>query len=840
MFAEELGGNTNRRKQEEQRRRRRQLKQQQQRKQKQANAENLNQEQAGPATTTEKKETKVVSAEVNCGTEISSSPAETSKKPSAVSNALILRAERQTAQKQQNSARSIQAFYRSHRSNCISLKSESDALEGYLRDLLKLKVVLKERTDTEDYIPPPVTATALTQKLLYTTTTFPYKHRDKVVKLRDGKGSTESLQKLLEIVILPGIRTKDESLNPFLIWMQTLRGQLRMQNLIRLCLYVMTKESPYDKKSLEMCSDFILSITLSSNNRNIHPSILKACRSILLPPSSPKITPLLPKGDKAKKSLFFIRIGSSLDLISALRYLLLFNTGGSPIPLKSEDLRRDCVSANEREKSTFFFQTVVEAIQKSQDDFERESLLIRLVSEILTVPLLTWRVSTESLLLRDHIRHKLLVVSMIESYTKMFARTLTAGEIESIMPADISLTVCNATPTQCLLANMVEIGSSSKSLNGSDTSRIDFQSATIFYKFVALLVDAVPLGTLTTRDSVVEWFSEKGHEKAIRLSPCVMEQCRRILSSGLVRVLFHCAIDEDILKTKEILARKNERDLKHEKEFQDSGANASAVSLAAKEVTERRKSIFSSSWARKLTDGMSKVFSVDGGQTAAATAERKSRMVQISNTSTWKDKTAGSSLQSDRTVYSLDLLMVLCRLYGIVLARWGGLGGEDAVSRVQINIQGKRQKTLGTKKADACSQTLLSVLSFGTPVLQTAWALLQDKKLASSINVVIHPYKDKAQVRCFSIRPCYTGGKEEPTKKNAAALLYVFISALSHTLIVTDDTELHDLGSPLPLHQLRRYLSKPIFDYIFDYFSHFFTIQSYRNFEAAPLSSLLR
>ena len=36
------------------------------------------------------------------------------------------------------------------------------------------------------------------------------------------------------------------------------------------------------------------------------------------------------------------------------------------------------------------------------------------------------------------------------------------------------------------------------------------------------------------------------------------------------------------------------------------------------------------------------------------------------------------------------------------------------------------------------------------------------------------------------------------------ATLLMFILSLSHILIVTDDTELHDMDSPLPLHQIRR------------------------------------
>ncbi len=37
-----------------------------------------------------------------------------------------------------------------------------------------------------------------------------------------------------------------------------------------------------------------------------------------------------------------------------------------------------------------------------------------------------------------------------------------------------------------------------------------------------------------------------------------------------------------------------------------------------------------------------------------------------------------------------------------------------------------------------------------------------------------------------------------------AAVLFMFVSCLIHTLIVTDDVEIHDMDKPLPKHQLRR------------------------------------
>jgi hypothetical protein len=96
-------------------------------------------------------------------------------------------------------------------------------------------------------------------------------------------------------------------------------------------------------------------------------------------------------------------------------------------------------------------------------------------------------------------------------------------------------------------------------------------------------------------------------------------------------------------------------------------------------------------------------------------------------------------------------------------------------------------------------------------------------------------------VRCLSIRPRYGNGKKDQTKNNALALLFVFVSALAHTLIVTDDTEIHDMEKPLPLHQLRRYTITVVLTCALASceFSNFCFGKMCRNFETTPIPSLL-
>jgi hypothetical protein len=200
-----------------------------------------------------------------------------------------------------------------------------------------------------------------------------------------------------------------------------------------------------------------------------------------------------------------------------------------------------------------------------------------------------------------------------------------------------------------------------------------------------------------------------------------------------------------------------------------------------------------------------------------------------------------SSTVGKRTSYSSDLFMVLCRLYGIVLARWGGFGGEDVVRRVQ-SYSTKIPKNEATRTADVCSQSLLNVLCFSTSAVQATWGLIQaEKGLSSSINAVIHPTKEKLPVRCLSIRPRYGNGKKDQTKNDALALLFVFVSALAHTLIVTDDSEIHNMEKPLPLHQLRRYTITVLLTCALASceFSNLCFAKMCRNFKTTPSPKLL-
>jgi ubiquitin-protein ligase E3 C len=428
---------------------------------------------------------------------------------------------------------------------------------------------------------------------------------------------------------------------------------------------------------------------------------------------------------------------------------------------------------------------------------------------------------------------------MLKSFAQQHAEALSAGMIASTLPScDVPMISCPATPTQSLLANIVQIGRICPSLNGSDPSKIYYPDASFFFDSIATLVDAVPLGTFSSRDSAVEWIStSNGHHTPIVLSPLVTDQCKLLLVDSFVRNLFDCAIDDEALGTASVLRTKNDKDLKLEKDMAEV-ATASATSLAASEaMVDRNKSFWKSSkWARKLSSSMTKVFSnentdasknrsrssVDGGQGMLIDTSSVSKKLahggphdrSVTNAFLAEDKVkkyaaiTNAEKAATPALYSSELLLSLCRVYAIVLARWNGIGHDDIVAGTRWeDPRNEDRKARATSKADPLTHMLLNVLCFSTTVIRTTWALTQsDPNVISDLYSVIDEKKSALPIRATTVRPVYSAsmGTRKGNGGVGEAVLLLCVSCLSHGLIVTDDVEIHEMDKPLPLHQLRR------------------------------------
>ena len=128
-----------------------------------------------------------------------------------------------------------------------------------------------------------------------------------------------------------------------------------------------------------------------------------------------------------------------------------------------------------------------------------------------------------------------------------------------------------------------------------------YPAAASYFNFITVLVDLIPLGTFSSRQSSVEWIGEGSHSTPIVLSSVIIDQSKAIILDSYVRTLYNCAIDVDALNVDAIIKRKDNRDVKLEKDM-EAIMTESSTSVAAKEaMNNRTKGIMGSKWAKKLS-----------------------------------------------------------------------------------------------------------------------------------------------------------------------------------------------------------------------------------------------
>lgn len=739
MFAEELSGNASKKRQEEARARRRQLKQQKAKPKVVVKPTNFLSTAAAAAAAPSSVPTVVAPAPLVPETEPT-----TTTKNTAVQNALQQRAVRQKTQLDEKSTVRIQSFYRMHLSNRRVLKEQASLLSARLKDLVTLGTLLKQKTKA-DYIPPPATATVLVRQLLFLTRTLPYKKPQSVV-LRSHEDVIR-VHQVIQNVLLPGILGTDENLDPILPW-----PPARLEEVLRLALVVAVRPGLQDATVTTI--DMFLRALIGTEAKKARPSVVEEARHYLFPVvpltflndnedeslNSPDDKKQSSKKDKLKPYPHQ-QVGATLDLLLILRHHLLF-AKGDPIPKNSSRSREDCYSKGERGQSDVLFILAVDGIMSApREPFRHHN---RFLTEILTVPLLTWKTSVKATTKLLSGSPKPILLSLLNSFTEHHAATLSAGKLATLLPmVDVPLTSCPATNTQCLLANLIQVGRVCQLINGSE--KTDYQHAALFFNFIATLLDVVPLGTLSTaRESAVEWISDgKSHLTAVVLSPVVLEQCKYLLLDSYVRDLFTVAIDDKAMKTDETLLEKTDKDVKQEK---DLSSNTTAASLAAKEARVDRSKGFwkSAKWAKNIKSGVSKMLAGDDGKKELKPPAKKGPG-RLMNTSAMSKKLANgsdkhiitepetpisSASSFKRAHFDPAMYFAICRAYGIVLARWGGGGRDDIVGRRTSEDalrykESQNRKAIATLAADPCTISLRNVLSFSTSIVRTTWAQIQ-------------------------------------------------------------------------------------------------------------------
>lgn len=795
MFAEELAGNASRKRAEENKARRRRLKQQQ----------DKNKASAAPLAPFVPASSSTVSP-VNTGLALPT-PVATGQQLTAVERAQQQRELRGQVALQEKSASVIQSWARMVLSNSLSRKEQLSQLKQRLSDIATLRTILKVKG--VEYVPPPATTTSLTRQLLAVSFTIPHFRRERYLRPLYGDLS----QQLLEFCVNPSLRSTDENLNALFVWLESSEGRLRLTDLLRLFkLFAVAGGSG----SFPAIAEFWRLLLVHEGN-SASKSLNKHCRSMLIPPA---VAHRFPPPVDTVAPLSMAYRGSSLDVMSALRYYLLYRSAGPrPIPSNAKDLRDKCISVEAQDRAGEWLLVVLDAIEAGSTDTERHLLRVRLLVDILTVPLLTWKISVPAATrLVSSTKGDMPIIAILKSLIEMHSDALAAGKVNDLLLTDdMPLTICPATASQCLLATLTKFCHMCPALNASDANELDVASATLFFNVMASLLDVIPVGTFSSRDSSVEWMTDgKGHHTPIVLSSVILDQCKLLLVDSLVRRLFTCAINTEALNTDAILTQKNDKDLKHEKDLFEEGAS-SAATLAAKEARiDRSRSFWNSSkWAKQLTKGVTSLLSGDNAKPSSGKKQNGGQGV-LMDTSSVSRKLAGgkrASPKADEHVpaplsaarFSPEFFYALCRMYAVVLARWGGGGQGDIIARNSTSKSGKGE--VATSVPETCTLSVLNVLCFSTPIVRASWAVIQsDSIIVSDVYSVIEADRGGRAVRSLNIRPSFAKatGRKSSSTGDGAVLLYIFVCTLAHALIVTDDIEIHDMDRPLPVHQLRR------------------------------------
>jgi ubiquitin-protein ligase E3 C len=900
MFADELGANRGKKRAEENRARRLQLKQQQQQKQAPQPVStrplfgSTNTAAGSSANANHHDEKPAISA----STPASSAVAAVTKSPpilSPIEQAAFERQKRAEEATKRQSAATVQRYWRGGRRRLQCQEEIQSVLSQRLGDIQTLRSILAQKRSKdcqEVYVPPPAATRGLVQRLLYLTTTNGRRQRQSAPKTADiddeatymtlgGAGSelTSLLQRVLDLAVLPSLRTNDDNLSIAGLWLQSPEGKLRMERLIRLCIVAMTSPLPCSEEAARQSIVAFLETVLMRYPvgvtcearlvlRNHVMNLLFPLQSAVdpFPIMAATFSPAPRTAYSTNKRLStlplmpYAQISATLDLVAILRYFLLFVVAGPhPIPvnlstngqgLGGQDENQVKVPRDMQQQAGAIFDLLVHVATSQLSRLasfrgRRQEVQLRIMTEIFTVPLLTWKLSPESI--QTTTRASLsnsrpplvqLIATMMNELnsdpTPDGASSSASLSVTKLLPQlTIPFSACPATNTQCFLANVLQFAYQCPSIVVSgkalSSSCFQFMDSALLFDLLAELVDAIPLGTfVTSRESAVEWITDdKGHSTAVILSAAVLDQCKLLLLDSFVRRMFDVAIDTEILDTEKVLATKDDTDRKREKELADAGPTAE--SLAAKEARADRNRSFwqNSKWAKKLKDGVTGLLtnSVEKPRLAPgglADTSTVSRALAKQGNDGRSDLSSTGALMNLQSAYTPELLFSLCRVYAILLARWGGGGGRDITVKTTGSTQQhgspnarKRNSAVATSVAEPWTTSLLNVLCFSTSAVQGLWGVIQSHDaVVESVQSIADPVRSSVSIRALRLTTKRNASLSSVTSdlnsdncgnwSAGASLLFIFASSLSHVLIVTDDVEIHDMDRPLPLHQLRR------------------------------------
>lgn len=551
---------------------------------------------------------------------------------------------RTEARVRNSSALIIQSVVRSKKVASNAKDFQRNSFDKRMSDLIALASILKNvqhnkgssnsLVGKEEYIPPPATASMMTLQFLFFA--WPSVSRNPCQESTcDGSVILEEqdlprFAKLIQHILLPGVVSDNQDLDPLLPWVETFAGRRRLTKILGLCVSSISRRtnrcpsefSKADRIFLYTGVDSLLRRVLRMGEGTaVYSGVLRdevhqLSQSLLFQASPPDDVPNRGSGANHYDSAIH---RSTCEIIRSLRFILHYGSDGNsiPIPPNCGQLREHCIACDEKERSSILFKLVVDYLSlKTLTTGGPSRECSRFLVEVLTAPLLVWKVTADAygrMLTIPKAKAPPPLVDYIHSFVALNANTVSSGSIDAALHMrDVTLTSCPAPPVLCLLANLIQIGKQCLALNGSDPIKLHFKAAAEYFYFLTILINAAPLGTFSRRMSAVEWVYIGSSSTPIVLSDVVVEQACALLADSYVRSLFKCGINDHLLGTEKIIRTKSDKDKSYEKDLDDIGSE-SVANLAAREaMVDRSRSFWQSSWAAKISRTMNSLISGPG------------------------------------------------------------------------------------------------------------------------------------------------------------------------------------------------------------------------------------
>lgn len=487
MFSEEQTNNACRKRQEKNRIRRRQLKKQQNTKTSSETTDDSKRLNEIKITSVDRNQILISSTKTHTLVENILDP----KDATVTTNnktASVIKNVTEQRKNHQSSATKIQSFYRMHTSNLSLYFQQLSSLQGRITDVIKLCNLL-EKAKGVTYTLPPNVANAMLNQLMFVTHCIPHMNKNNMYYSTVQSVREETavvLCQIIKFIILPGIQQKDPSLDPLLPWLDSKVDQVRLKKFLRLCWVFFTKVGYLQKENDEVLGKFWRVLLLNSNGK-VRELLVKYCENIFLS-SKTNVEPPYLQGCRL--------VGSNpicfedLNLISLVRLDLLFpsrssETGsklvvGPVIPPNAEKMRERVIPPKLVQSATSLFQLMMDVVLHRND----VKMRCRIVTDILTIPLLTWRINSSAiskLILITSQNRESPMISMVNAFISDYEIEISNGKIGSLLPSnDIPLRICPAPPVLCLLANLVQLGRLCESVNGSSFEKLDYDGEFLY------------------------------------------------------------------------------------------------------------------------------------------------------------------------------------------------------------------------------------------------------------------------------------------------------------------------------------------------------------------------